>query len=100
MTFIITPIYIKKLKSFKTPLSFSEELSLENKINEMIGFGLRTSLGIKTRNIPNALVSKFKNNLELAIAKWGNCIITDDETIKLSIEGLAYGDAIAVDLMI
>ena len=92
--------YIKKLRSIKTPLSFSEELSLENKMNEMIGFGLRTRLGIKTCNIPNALASKFKNNLELAIARWGNCIITDDETIKLSIEGLAYGDAIAVDLMI
>ena len=92
--------YMKKLKSVKTPLSFSEKLSLESKTNEMIGFGLRTRLGIKTRNIPNALVSKFKNNLELAIARWGNCIITDDETIKLSIEGLAYGDAITVDLMI
>ena len=66
----------------------------------MIGFGLRTSLGIKTHDIPNALISRFKNNLELAIVKWENCIIIDDETIKLSIEGLAYGDAIAVDLMI
>lgn len=92
--------YIKKLRSIKTPLSFSEELSLESKTNEMIGFGLRTSLGIKTRSIPDSLLNKFKTNLELALIKWENCIITDHETIKLSNEGLAYGDAIAVDLMI
>ena len=66
----------------------------------MIGFGLRTSLGIKTRNIPNALINKFETNLKLALIKWENCIVNDSETIKLSIEGLAYADAIAVDLII
>ena len=91
--------YIKKLNSVKTTLSFSEVLTLQNKTNEMIGFGLRTSLGIKTRKIPNALINKFETNLKLALIKWGNCIVTDSETIKLSIEGLAYADAIAVDLM-
>ena len=50
--------------------------------------------------MPIALSSRFRTNLELALIKWENCIITDSETIKLSIEGLAYADAIAVDLMI
>mgnify|MGYP003691508919 CR=1 FL=1 len=92
--------YLKKVKSFKTTVSFSETLSLENKINEMIGFGLRTNLGISSRNIPNPLLDKFKTNLESALIKWGNHIYVNDDIIKLEAEGLAYGDAIAIDLMI
>jgi len=92
--------YIKKIKSFKSPISFSETLTIENKINELIGFGLRTSSGISIKNIPEPFINKFYRNLESALIKWEDCINLNKNFIKLKNQGLLYGDSIAIDLMI
>ena len=92
--------YIKKITLCKSPISFSENLTKENKINEIIGFGLRTSSGIFIKNIPEPFIHKFYYNLDLALIKWKNCISINKKFIKLKNKGLIYGDAIAIDLMI
>ena len=92
--------YMKRLNSYKSPVSFSEILSIENKVNETIGFGLRTSSGIAINKIPKNFLKIFNRNLKFALKKWKNCIITDNDNVKLNPNGLLYGDAIAIDLMI
>ena len=49
----LVPSYIKKLKSHKSPIHFSETINKKNKTNEIIGFGIRTTSGI--------LVDKFSS---------------------------------------
>ena len=92
--------YIKKLKSHKSPIHFCEALSKESKINEIIGFGLRTTSGILVERIPKVYNTKFKEKLESVRNKWENLIIVDKEFVKLNKSGFLYADAIAVDLMI
>jgi len=92
--------YIKKLKSHKSPIHFSETINKRSKTNEIIGFGLRTTSGILVDKIPKVYSQKFKKNLKNVLNKWEKAIIVDKNFIKLNQNGLLYADSIAVDLMI
>ena len=92
--------YIKKLKSHKSPLHFSETINKKNKTNEIIGFGLRTKSGIFFDRIPKVYSRKFKKNLKSVMKKWERVIIVDKNFIKLNQSGFLFADAIAIDLMI
>ena len=92
--------YIKKLKSYKSPIHFSETINEKNKTNEIIGFGLRTTSGILIDRIPKVYSQKFKKNLKSVLKKWEKAIIVDKNFIKLNQNGFLFADAIAIDLMI
>ena len=92
--------YIKKLKSYKSPIHFSETINEKNKTNEIIGFGLRTTSGILIDRIPKVYSQKFKKNLKSVLKKWEKAIIVDKNFIKLNQSGFLFADAIAIDLMI
>ena len=92
--------YIKKLKSHKSPIHFSETISKKNKTNEIIGFGLRTTSGILVDRIPKVYSQKFRENLKNVLKKWEKAIVVDRNFIKLNQNGFLFADAIAIDLMI
>jgi oxygen-independent coproporphyrinogen-3 oxidase len=92
--------YIKKLKSYKSPIHFSETINEKNKTNEIIGFGLRTTSGILVDKIPKVYSQKFRKNLKSVLKKWEKAIIVDKIFIKLNQSGFLFADAIAIDLMI
>ena len=92
--------YIKKLKSHKSPIHFSETINKRSKTNEIIGFGLRTTSGVLVDRIPKLYSQKFRKNLKSVLKKREKDIIVDKKFIKLNKNGLLYADSIAIDLMI
>ena len=92
--------YIKKLKSHKSPIHFSETINKKSRTNEIIGFGLRTTSGISVDRIPKVYSQKFRKNLKRVRKKWEKAIIVDKDFIKLNQNGFLFADAIAIDLMI
>ena len=72
----------------------------KDKLNELIGFGLRMSDGINLKKIPKIFQIQFGENLKIIKKKWEGCIINNKNSISLTKTGMVYGDAIGVDLMI
>ncbi len=92
--------YLKQIESGHSPISTLETLSNKDLLNELIGFGLRMQEGINLENIPDQFLNKFNNNLEKTLKKWDNCIKIKNNRISLSLSGMIYSDAIAVDMML
>ena len=91
--------YFKQIESEKSPISMTEILSEKDKLNEMIGFGLRLKEGINYSKIPEIYLDAFNQNLEIAQQKWSGCFILKEKSISLTTKGMAYCDGIGVDLM-
>ena len=72
----------------------------QNYTNELIGFGLRIANGINLDRIPSSFSSLVNNSIKISQKKWGEHFIFEKNKLKLSEEGFAFSDAIAIDLMI
>jgi len=92
--------YLQQVESGNSPISMTEKLNEKDKLNELIGFGLRTKEGIDLSRIPEFYLEQFNQNLDLAQKKWEGCFILNEKLVSLTPTGMVYGDAIGVDLMI
>lgn len=92
--------YLQQVESGNSPISMTEKLNEKDKLNELIGFGLRTKEGIDLSRIPEFYLEQFNQNLDLAQKKWEGCFILNENLVSLTPTGMVFGDAIGVDLMI
>lgn len=92
--------YLQQIESDSSPVSMKEILSEKDRLNELIGFGLRMNEGINLKRIPEKYQNAFNNNLIIAENKWEGCFIKKDESISLTPTGMVYSDGIGVDLML
>ena len=91
--------YIKNIDQKKPVRANIELLSEVNKLNEVIGFGLRMSSGFDIKVIPIKYRKEFKNKLTSAKKKFESCLVEKGHNIKLSEEGTLYADEIIVNLL-
>lgn len=92
--------YIKQLGDGKLPRQDDYELSDKDRTNEMIGFGLRIKDGINLTKIPEIHRNSVLQSIQDNESKWGDYFIRETDRLKLTAEGFAFADAMAVDLMI
>ena len=92
--------YLQQIESDSSPVSMKETLSEKDRLNELIGFGLRMNEGINLKRIPEKYQNEFNNNFIIAENKWEGCFIKKDESISLTPTGMAYSDGIGIDLML
>jgi len=92
--------YISLIDNNKSSIEKSEILSETDKINEIVGFGLRMTKGFAISQIPPHLEPQFQKQLKQAKIKFPKMIIEKTNRIKLSKTGLNFADAIAVELLI
>ena len=92
--------YMKKIDEKLSPISKSEKLTLIQKVNEKIGFGLRLNAGINLDKFSKIHRNQFNQNMKLHQNKWNDYIKRDRKKIKLRERGFPFADAIAVDLML
>ena len=92
--------YMKKIDEKLSPISKSEKLTLIQKVNEKIGFGLRLNAGINLDKFSKIHKNQFNQNMKLHQNKWNDYIKRDRKKIKLRERGFPFADAIAVDLML
>ena len=92
--------YISFIDNNKSPIEKSEILSEIDKINEIVGFGLRMTKGFTISRIPSHLEPQFQKQLKQAKIKFPKMIIEKTNRIKLSQMGFNFADAIAVELLI
>ncbi len=92
--------YLQQIESDSSPVSMKETLSEKDRLNELIGFGLRMNEGINLKRIPEKYQNEFNNNFIIAENKWEGCFIKKYESISLTPTGMAYSDGIGIDLML
>ena len=92
-------LYLQQIQSGNSPISRTETLTEKDKLNELIGFGLRMNDGIDLKKIPEKLLVQFGENLKIIEKKWEGCFIKNRNSISLTKTGMVYGDAIGMDLM-
>ena len=92
--------YIQKIKLGKIPQLQKEKLSDKNYSNELIGFGLRIKNGINLDKISDELKYSFDILIEKNKDKWGKFLIKEGNHLRLTNEGYAFADAIAIDLLL
>ncbi|MBT4662906.1 MAG: radical SAM family heme chaperone HemW [Candidatus Marinimicrobia bacterium] len=92
--------YIKNLGDGKLPRQDDYELSDKDRTNEMIGFGLRIKNGVNLNKIPESFRGAVNQSINQNQSKWGNYFIKEKDRLKLTDEGFAFADGIAVDVMI
>ena len=92
--------YLQQIESGNSPVSMIESLNEKDRLNELIGFGLRMNEGIDLERIPENYQRQFIENLKIAQKKWEGCFIQNKKSISLTKTGMVYGDAIGVDLML
>ena len=91
--------YISLINNNESPIEFFDESTEIDKINEIIGFGLRMAKGFEISRIPSKLKTKFQEQLKFSQIKYPGMIIEENNRIKLSQKGMAFADAIAVELL-
>ena len=92
--------YIKQLRDGILPRQNDYILSAKERVNELIGFGLRINNGIDLSEIPMEFQNEVNRSIVQIESKWGNYFIQKTDRLKLTPEGFAFADAIAVDLML
>ena len=92
--------YIKKIELGEHPQVHKEKLSNKNYTNELIGFGLRISNGINLDKISEELKHSFEVLLEKNKNKWDKFIIREGNHLRLTEQGYAFADAVAIDLLL
>ena len=91
--------YLQQIESGNSPISMMETLSKKDRLNEMIGFGLRMKEGIDLKQISTEFRDQFNRNLENAQKKWTECLRVTKKSVSLTTTGMVFGDAIGIDLM-
>ena len=91
--------YFQKIESNNTTLSKIELLSEENKVNEIIGFGLRMFEGVDLNKFPKLYKRKLEEKFLQTKNKFKNCFIDDESRIRLSEKGMIFADQITIELM-
>ena len=92
--------YIKSIEKGDDSRDFSEKVTEKNYTNELIGFGLRIVHGIDLQKIPSSYRQSVNESIKLNHEKWGNHFRLEENKLKLTKEGFAFSDSIAIDLMI
>ncbi len=92
-------LFLQQIESGDSPISIIETLTEKDKLNELIGFGLRMNDGIDLKKIPEIFQIQFGENLKIIEKKWEGCFIKNKNSISLTKTGMVFGDAIGVDLM-
>ena len=92
-------LFLQQIESGDSPISIIETLTEKDKLNELIGFGLRMNDGIDLKKIPEIFQTQFGENLKIIEKKWDGCFIKNENSISLTKTGMVFGDAIGVDLM-
>ena len=92
--------YISQIKNNKSPIEIFDELTEIDKVNEIVGFGLRMAKGIDISKIPANLVDELLQHLQLVKSKYPDMIIYENNAIKLNQKGMQFADAIAVEMML
>ncbi len=92
--------YIALIENSKSPIETFDEITEVEKINEIIGFGLRMSKGFDISRIPSHLQNQFQKQLMQAQIKFPKMIMEENNRIKLTQIGMIFADAIAVDLLL
>ena len=93
-------MYINKIKLSKSPQIQIHELSDKNYSNELIGFGLRIKNGINLNRISDELKSNFEKIFEKNKDKWGKFLTRENNRLRLTKEGYAFADAVAIDFLL
>ncbi|HJN98588.1 MAG TPA: radical SAM family heme chaperone HemW [Candidatus Marinimicrobia bacterium] len=93
-------LFLQQIESGNSPISRIETLTEKDKLNELIGFGLRMNDGIDLKKIPKIFQIQFGENLKIIEKKWEGCFIKNENSISLTKTGMVFGDAIGVDLML
>ncbi len=91
--------YLKNIEQNKHVRTNIELLSEINKINEIIGFGLRMSSGFNIKDIPKKYSKEFEIKLTSTKKKFKGCFEENNDHINLSEEGTLFADEITVDLL-
>lgn len=93
--------YIESIKNGNRFLDF-EELSLEDRYNEFVMLGLRTSWGINISEVENIFGSNISNYFKtrINITRFKENTIITDNCIKLTRNGKILADGLAAELFI
>ena len=92
--------YIKSIENGDDSRDFIEEVSEKNYTNELIGFGLRIAKGIDLDRIPSSFKKSVNKSIKLNHEKWADHFKLEKNKLKLTKDGFAFSDSIAIDLMI
>jgi len=92
--------YVSLLNGENSPIENFDEITEVDKINEIIGFGLRMTKGFELSHIPDDKLEMFKSLLSDVKMKYPDMIFEDENRIKLNQNGMQFADAIAVDLFL
>jgi oxygen-independent coproporphyrinogen-3 oxidase len=93
-------LYIDKVLAGESAISMEEKVSLTNRLNEKIGFGIRMTKGIDIKDIPNKYQNLFKRNIKDLKQKYPSCIDTKDTSIFLTAKGMLFADEIIPDMLL
>ena len=92
-------VYLQNIESNK-PVKMNEELlSIIDKINETIGFGLRMSLGIDLKKLPDNYRKKLNKKLLNVEQKFKNCLKETGHRVQLTNKGILFADKIIAELI-
>lgn len=92
--------YLHQIESGNSSISMKETLHEKDRLNELIGFGLRMKEGIDLTRIPTQFIDPFNQNLVNVKKKWTGCLMEKQYSISLTTTGMVYGDAIGIELMV
>ena len=92
--------YIQSIEKGDDSRDFIEEVSEKNYTNELIGFGLRIAKGIDLDRIPSSFKKSVNKSIRLNHEKWADHFKLEENKLKLTKDGFAFSDSIAIDLMI
>ena len=93
-------IYIDKVLARESAISMEEKLSLTDRLNEKIGFGIRMTRGIDLKDIPNKYQNLFNNNIKELKQKYPDCIKSKSTNIFLTSKGMLFADEIIPDMLL
>ena len=92
--------YISLLENGKSPIENYDDITEIQRINEIIGFGLRMTKGFDISRIPPHLINQFQKQLKQTQVKFPEMIVEEKNRIKLTQKGMNFADAIAVEMML
>ena len=93
-------LYIEKVNSGILPVENTETISVIERTNELIGFGMRMVNGFNPNRIPKELQNNFQNKLEMFKQKYPDYIEKSGENIIFNQKGLLFADQLIPDLFI
>ena len=91
--------YINKISSSVLPLEGSEEIEAKDHYNEMILNSLRLSEGLDLNLLKRSYLGNFDDYISQIINKW-DCMEINDQSLRLSRNGMLFVDEISSDMFI